>query len=76
MVESNHEEERLARVEHTLEQIRKLQRDADTFKHHIAVQVVVQIQSGLAPSAARALRAEWHTVQNRVRRARAIERHR
>ena len=36
MLESNKEEERLARVEHTLEQLRKLQRDADAFKHHIA----------------------------------------
>ena len=75
MIESNKEEERLARVEHTIEQIRKLQRDADAFKHHVTVEVVVRLQSGLTPSAMRALRAEWQSVQDRVRRARARERH-
>ena len=47
MLESNKEEERLARVEHTLEQLKKLQRDADAFKHHIAAkmhEVVVQVE--------------------------------
>ncbi len=67
MLESDHDEERLARVEHTLEQLNKLQRDADAFKHHVTVEVVVQVQSGLTPSATRALRTEWQSVQNRVR---------
>jgi len=46
MLESDHEEERLARVEHALEQLKKLQRDADAFKHHITAkmhEVVVQV---------------------------------
>jgi len=70
MLESDHDEERRARVEHTLEQLRKSQRDAETFQHHVTVEVVVQVRSGLAPSEMRALRTEWQSVQNRVRRAR------
>ncbi len=59
MLESNQDEERRARVERILEQLKKLQRDADAFQHHVTatakiLEVVVQVEVlAIPPSPAR-----------------------